>query len=304
MCVAPESGLVHRGFARDDLFVAVHEQFMTDTARMADIVLPATMFLEHDDIYQAGAHPTIQVARKIFEPYAECRPNHAVICDLARRLGAEHPGFAMSEWQLIDDLLARSGHPDAATIHRSGGHDITPDFATAHHLNGFPTADGRFRFKPDWRGFGPQGERMPLLPDQMPVTDEVSATKPFRLVAAPSRQFLNSTFTEMPTSRKREVRPTALLHPETMARLGLEDGDLLRLANERGEVVLHASSRDGQHPDTIVVESIWTNAYWQGGIGINLLIGADAAPPGGGAAFHDTAVRAERVAAEVALAAE
>ena len=120
MAVAPELGKVHEGFARDDLFVCVHEQFLTETARMADIVLPATMFLEHDDIYQASAHPRIQIARKLFEPHAECRPNHWVIGELARRLGAEHPGFAMSEWALIDDLLTRSGWPDAETVWRGG----------------------------------------------------------------------------------------------------------------------------------------------------------------------------------------
>ena len=87
MCIAPDLGKVHRGFARDDLFVAVHEQFMTDTARVADIVLPATMFLEHADIYQAGAHPTIQVHKPILEPFAECRTNHYVICELAQAPG-------------------------------------------------------------------------------------------------------------------------------------------------------------------------------------------------------------------------
>jgi anaerobic selenocysteine-containing dehydrogenase len=123
MCVAPELDKVHEGFAREDLFVCVHEQFMTETARMANIVLPATQFLEHDDIYQASGHTRIQIARKLFEPYAECRTNHYVICELARRLGASHPGFEMTEWQLIDDLLARSGWPDAETIWRAGGYD-------------------------------------------------------------------------------------------------------------------------------------------------------------------------------------
>ena len=93
MCVAPELDKVHEGFARDDLFVCVHEQFMTETAKIADIVLPATQFLEHDDIYQASGHTRIQIARKLFEPYAECRTNHDVICALAERLGADAPGL-------------------------------------------------------------------------------------------------------------------------------------------------------------------------------------------------------------------
>lgn len=299
MAIAPDLGKVHRGFARGDLFVAVHEQFLTDTARMADIVLPATMFLEHPDIYTAAAHPTIQIHKAIFEPYAECRPNHWVVSELAKRVGAEHPGFAMSEWELIDDLCRRSGWPDAETIHAAGGWEVLPDFATAHHLEGFPTPDGRFRFKPDWASLGPRGHLMPKLPDHMPATDEITPEKPYRLVAAPSRQFLNSTFTEMPTSVKREERPTALLHPETMAQLGLEDGDLVRLGNERGSVLVHAKARPGQHAGTIVVESIWPNRYWAEGVGINLLLGADPAPPNGGAAIHDTAVWLEPVGAAV-----
>ncbi|MFO1075484.1 MAG: molybdopterin-dependent oxidoreductase [Geminicoccaceae bacterium] len=296
MLIAPDLGAVHRGFARPDLFVAVHEQFLTETAAMADIVLPATMFLEHADIYQAGAHPTIQIHKPLFPAHAECRPNHWVITELARRLGAEHPGFAMSAWELIEDLCRRSGWPEAETIHAAGGHEVLPDFATAHHLEGFPTPDGRFRFRPDWASLGPHGHLMPLLPDHMPVTDEVSPEKPFRLVAAPARQFLNSSFTEMPTSRKREARPTALLAPEVMAQLGLVEGEQVRLGNERGSVRVHVKARAGQHADTIVVEGIWPNRYWEDGIGINLLLGADPAPPNGGAAIHDTAVWLEPLA--------
>ncbi len=210
MAVAPELGKVREGFARDDLFVCVHEQFLTETARMADIVLPATMFLEHDDIYTASAHPRIQIARKLFEPHAECRPNHWVVAELARRLGAQHPGFGMSEWALIDDLLRRSGWPDAETVWQAGGWDTLPSFEHGHFLGGFPTPDGRFHFKPDWAALGADHARMPRLPDHLALTDDVTPERPYRLVAAPSRQFLNTSFTEMPTSRAREVRPTAL----------------------------------------------------------------------------------------------
>ena len=91
MVVAPESGLVHRGFPRADLFVCVHEQFMTETAAMADIVLPATTFLEHDDIYPRAPTPILQIGRAVLPPHAECRSNHEVICGLAERLGASIP---------------------------------------------------------------------------------------------------------------------------------------------------------------------------------------------------------------------
>jgi len=295
MVIAPELGLVHQGFARQDLFVAVQEQFMTDTARQADIVLPATMFLEHDDIYHASGHSYFQIGPKIFEPYAECRTNHFVIGELARRLGAEHRGFAMSEWQLIDDLLARSGWPDAQTVLDSGGWNGLPDDATAHHRERFATDDGKFHFKPDWSAFGPDHARMPRLPDHLAVTDEVSPETPYRLVAAPARQFLNSTFTELASGRKRERRPTAFIHPEVMRQHGLVDGDRVLLGNRRGRLTLHAEARDGQHRDTVVVESIWPNDAFEGGIGINLLLSAEAAPPGGGAAIHDTAIWLERV---------
>jgi anaerobic selenocysteine-containing dehydrogenase len=290
MAVAPELGKVHEGFSRDDLFVCVHEQFMTETARMADIVLPATMFLEHDDIYQASGHTRIQIARKIFEPYAECRSNHFVICALAERLGARHPGFGMTEWQLIDDILQRSGWPGAQTIDEAGGWDALPDYETAHHLNGFPTPTGRFQFKPDWQKLGPDHARMPKLPDHFAIIDEISEEHPFRLVAAPARHYLNTSFTEMPTSRRKEGRPTALINPDDAARLDIEDGDPVRLGNQRSSVLVHAAIRAGQQPGIVVVESIWPNEAFVEGIGINALISAEAAPPNGGAAFHDTAV--------------
>ena len=116
VAVAPDQNTVKRGFARDDLFVCVHEQFMTDTAKMADIVLPATMFVEHDDFYTAGGSQYILLGPKLVEPPGECRNNHEVICGLAKRLGAKHPGFDMTPRQLIDVQFAkiRLGHAGRA----------------------------------------------------------------------------------------------------------------------------------------------------------------------------------------------
>ncbi len=196
----------------------------------------------------------------------------------------------MSEWQLIDDLLRRSGWPDAQTIDHAGGWDALPDYRTAHHLDGFPTPSGRFQFKPDWSKFGPDHARMPKLPDHFAIIDEVSEAHPFRLVAAPARNYLNTSFTETPTSRRKEGRPTALINPTDAARLRIEAGDPVRLGNERGSILVHALLRDGQQPGVVVVESIWPNGAFEEGLGVNVLISAEAAPPNGGAAFHDTAV--------------
>jgi anaerobic selenocysteine-containing dehydrogenase len=293
MMVCPEHDKVRAGFARADLFTCVHEQFMTETAAMADIVLPATTFLEHDDIYRASAHTVFQVARKVIEPYAEARENHVVICALAKRLGAAHRGFGMTAWEIIDESLRLSGYPDAATMHATGGHDCALPFERAHFLDGFGFPDGRFRFKPDWASLGADGARMPALPDQIGF-DAATEDRPFRLVAPPARSFLNSTFSETPSSRAREGRPTVLIHPADCAALGLAEGDLARLGNARGAVAIHARPFDGVQRGVVVVEGIWPNAAFVEGRGINTLTSAEPGWPKGGAVFHDTAVWVRR----------
>ena len=286
---APESGRVRDGLLRDDLFVAVHEQFMTDTARLADVVLPATMFLEHDDVYQAGGHSHIQIGPKLVDPPGECRSNHEVVCALADRLGATHAGFAMSSMAIADATLQASGWPDAASVQEARWVDAQAPFAEAHFLDGFGHADGRFHFVADWVTLGGTAD-MPGLPDHWAATDAATGELPFRMVAAPARQFLNSTFSQVPESRRREVRPSLMLHPQDAARLGIADGDPVEIGNQRGQTALHAKIGGGMQPGVVVVESVWPGADFGGGIGINALISAQAAAPAGGAVFHDTAV--------------
>ncbi|MGH7277267.1 MAG: molybdopterin oxidoreductase family protein [Candidatus Rokuibacteriota bacterium] len=288
--VCPDLNRVHRGLAREDLFLCVHEQFLTETAAFADIVLPATTFVEHDDFYTASGHTYFQVTKKVIEPPGECRENHAVIGALARRLGATHRGFAMTAWEIMDETLRRSGMWDAETNWRRGGQDHVLPFEKAHFLDGFETVDRKFHFRADWSRFGGRWREMPALPDHFDVIDNPTADKPFRLVAAPARTFLNSTFTETPSSLKRERRPTALLHPDDCAALGVTTGDRLTLGNERGAVVVHAEARDGQQRGVVIVEGVWPNKYFENGIGINALTSSDPGYPHGGAVFHDTAV--------------
>jgi anaerobic selenocysteine-containing dehydrogenase len=264
---------------------------------MADVVLPATMFLEHDDVYQGGGHQHIILGPKLVEPPGECRSNHEVICALAKRLGAQHPGFDMTARELIDATLQRSGWGTLAELEEKRWIDCQPDFETAHYINGFPWKDGRFRFKPDWKTVpfrsphldGPVDE-MPALPDHWRVIEEADESHPFRLATSPARSFLNSTFTEMPTSRTREGRPEVMIHPDDAAALGIGDGAAVVMGNRRGEVRLHARHFDGVRRGVLIAESIWPNAAYPDGRGINTLTGADPIAPYGGAAFHDNKV--------------
>jgi len=295
--VAPDQEKVKRGFARDDLFVCVHEQVMTETARMADVVLPATMFLEHDDIYQGGGHQNILLGPKLVEPPGQCRSNHEVIAGLASRVGAVHPGFEMTPRELIDWTLRHSGWGTLAELETKRWIDCQPDFETAHYLNGFAWPDGKFRFKPDWRTVpfrspwhaGPVDD-MPKLPDHWEVIEEAEAQHPFRLATSPSRNFLNSTFNETPTSRAKEGRPTVMIHPDDAAGLGVVHGEKVVLGNARGQVRLHAQLFAGVRRGVLIAESIWPNHAYEDGRGINTLTGADAIAPYGGAAFHDNKV--------------
>jgi anaerobic selenocysteine-containing dehydrogenase len=290
LTVCPDSNSVRRGFSRDDLFVATHEQFMTETARWSDVVLPATMFMEHDDLYQAGGHSHIQIGPKLIEPPGECLSNHELVQALALRLGAEHRGFGMTAMEIIDATLKASGWPDAATVLRERWIDAMPNFEDAHFLTGFPQPDKRFHFAPDWARYGDKNAVMPALPDHMTVTDEISADRPFRLVTAPARSFLNTSFTEMKSGQRREGRPTVLMHPDDALNLRIGDGDKVRIGNDRGEVLLHAKFATGQQPGVLVSESIWPSEYFEEGIGINALTSDDPGLPAGGAVFHDTAV--------------
>jgi anaerobic selenocysteine-containing dehydrogenase len=295
MVVSPESGLVHKGFARDDLFVCVHEQFMTETAAMADIVLPATTFLEHDDLYTAGAHTFLQMHRAVVPPHAECRSNHEVQCALAKRLGAEHRGFEMTAFEIITETLRASGLPGPAEFIEGTWLDCAQPFETAHFLDGFGHLDKKFHFRANWRSMaGPLGgdayRSLPEFPDHVTNTDDGNPARPFRMVAAPSRSFLNTSFNNTPSGVAREGRPSALVHPEALAELGLADGERVRVGNEKGSVVVRARAFDGLQPRVVIVEGIWPNAAFEEGVGINLLTSADPGPPQGGAVYHDTSV--------------
>ncbi len=295
MVIAPEQEKVKQGFAREDLFTCVHEQFMTETALMADIILPATMFLEHDDHYQGGGHQHISLGPKIIDAPGECRSNHDVLSDLARRVGAKHRGFDMTSREITAETLEKSGWRGLEDLDRENWFDCQPDFDTAHYINGFAHDDGKFKFKPDWHkispvkpgGLGPV-ESMPEFPDYWDVTEKTDHDHPFRLVTSPSRGFLNTSFNETPTSQQKEGRPTALINLEDMAKLKIAEGAQIILGNQRGQVRVHAKGFGGVNRGVVIVEGLHPNHAFIDGKGINTLTSADVSAPNGGAPYHDT----------------
>jgi anaerobic selenocysteine-containing dehydrogenase len=298
MAVAPDQAVVRRGFAREDLFTVVHEQVMTDTAKMADLVLPATMFVEHDDLYQAGGQQHILWGPKLVEPPGECRSNHDLVTALAQRLGVSDPALGLSPRDLADRTLRDSGRGTLAELEAARWIDCQQPFEKAHFLDGFGWPDGRFRFRPDW-GALPDAAgscaEMPAWPDHWAVTEASDAAHPFRLATSPARNFLNSSFTEAPTSLAREIRPNVLIHPLDAAAFGIAEGDKVELANQRGAVRLEARLFEGLRRGVLIAESVWPNHAYEDGCGINTLSGADAPLPAGGAAFHDIKVSLRRI---------
>jgi anaerobic selenocysteine-containing dehydrogenase len=131
---------------------------------------------------------------------------------------------------------------------------------------------------------------MPRLPDHWDIIEDVDDVHPFRLATSPARNFLNSSFNETPTSRAKEGEPTVMIHPDDAAPLGIGEGDAVVLGNARGQVRLHARLFPGVCRGVLIAESIWPNAAFADGRGINTLTGADAIAPYGGAAFHDNKV--------------
>lgn len=300
--VMPEQRLVREGLLREDLFVCVHEQVMTETAELADVILPATMFLEHDDVYRGGGQQHIVLGPKLVDPPDGPKSNHYVVEQLARRLGVAHlDGFGLTEAEHIDAIMAhwRSGYDD---LKEKRWLDVQPDFSESHYLVGFAHPDGKFRFKPDWTGtpapnrppefLGPQGAfgKLPTFPDHVELIESDDPQHPYRLATSPAHSFLNSTFAETETSIAKEGRPELMIHPHDAAELGVSDGDIVEIGNRRGCVALHASIGGGARRGVVIAEGIWPNKTHLRGEGINVLVGADSIAPYGGAAMHDTAV--------------
>lgn len=296
--VAPEQALVHRGFSREDLFLVVHEQFMTETAAFADIVLPATMFLEHNDYYTRGGHTRVLYGPKLIEPPGEARSNHEVINALALRLGLDDDCFRSIDRDVVAETFRRSNYGDLDAIEKTGFVERARPDADARFADGFAWPDKRFRFTPDWEAVRRKKNyqwmcdpaELPRFADHWAINEPTDAEHPFRLATSPARAFLNSSFNETPGSQKREGVPSVFIHPDDAAALGIADGMFVTIGNRRGSVDLTAKIRDGLPTGVLIAEGLHQNKAHRRGQGINMLTTSRPAKPFGGAAFHDAAV--------------
>ena len=274
---------------------------------MADIVLPATMFLEHNDYYTRGGHTRVLVGPKLVEAPGECRSNFEVVNELLRGLGVEDKSLEMTDREVVAETFRRSRYPNLDEVEKTGFFvDRARSDEEARFANGFGWTDKKFRFRPNWQGAADRKGYLwtidpaaaPKMVDWWDINEKTSDEVPFRLATSPSRGFLNSSFSETPGSQKRQPTPTVFIRADDAAANGIADGARVTLGNHRGTVELTARIFDGMQQGVLIAEGIHPNKAHGTGQGINTLIGSDQVPPFGGVAFHDAAVWIRSVQAQ------
>ncbi len=295
LVVAPETILVRKGFLRKDLFVCVHEQFLTETAKYADIVLPATSFVEHNDIYIAGGHQHLTYGPKIIKELGECWSNNRLINELSVKMGSIKKEFLYSEEELIDNTLKLSNLGSLKELKTKKFIDLQPEFDTSHFINGFGHMDKKFHLTAEWKINNKTFNKQYELPDHYDLIEKASKKFPFKLVTAPAHNFLNSSFTETDASKNIEKKPKIKIHSKDLEKLNIKNNEIIEIGNNRAKLKIHTEAFDDLLPGVVIVEGVWPNECFIEGLGINSLIGSDSPEPFGGAVFHDSAIWIKKI---------
>jgi anaerobic selenocysteine-containing dehydrogenase len=284
--VAPDSVRVRAGLRRADLFTTVLEHFQTDTADFADVLLPATTFLEHPDLYGAYGHYHLQWAEPVIEPLGEARPNTWVFRELGRRLGLTDPTVAWSAEDVARDLLA-SGHPHLAGITfealreaRSMKLRLPSPFR--------PYADGSHH--PDRKvAFDP-------APEVVAFEEQPSPSFPLRLISPPGTHVLNTSMGNVASLLKAAGgEPWMLLHPADAARFGVTHGVRHRIVSAQGSIVRRIDVSDAAREGVLVAVGQWWPKLAPDGRSLNDLTSERLTDLGGGSTFGNVTVRVERL---------
>ncbi len=288
--IAPNQNEVLRGLAREDLFTVVLEQFQNDTADYADILLPATTFLEHTDLYLAYGHYYLQLARPALPAPGETRSNVEVFRALARRMGFDDPCFADTGDDMMRTLLD-SPHPfvqgiTVEELDRRGWVRLRlPEPFQPFAEGGFGTPDGKCHFRADELHYQPpvesrHGDR------------ELRRKYPLELISPKNDDSMNSTFGH----RDAVDRQTAVLHlsAQDAAARGIRDADRVVVFNDRGSVVLAAQVDGRVQPGVVCAPSVRWGKRAPGRRGINALTSSRLTDKGGGPTFYSCLVEVER----------
>ncbi|MGQ0668846.1 MAG: molybdopterin-containing oxidoreductase family protein [Actinomycetota bacterium] len=300
--IAPNQNLVLEGLARDDLFAVVHEQFMTDTARYADYVLPATTQAEHWDLMYTWGHLYLSLNRPAIEPRGEAVPNSELFRRLARAMGMDHLELQESDEEIIRRVLD-ADHPwlEGITFERlleEGWAKLrVPEDWRPFADGNFPTPSGKCELYSERLaelGFDPLPAFEPA-PESPAGDPELAARYPLALVAAKTGlHFLNSSYGGIERHLKGEREPLLEIHPDDAQARGIRDGDMVRVFNERGEVEVRARVGDRVRPGVVSIPSGWWASRSPGGRSANALTADGVAPWGRGGDFHDTLVEVTR----------
>jgi anaerobic selenocysteine-containing dehydrogenase len=285
VAVAPESGKVVQGFAREDLFTVVLEHFKTDTAEMADYILPATTQLEHWDIHMSYGHTDVLLNQPAIAPVGQSRTNTDIFRALAFRMGFDDPCFFES-----DESLCRTAYGDEVQFEQLLHHGFAtlavPDAPFAQ--GGFPTPSGRCEFfSQRLADLGHDG-----LPDHVPNYEVASSHSryPLAMISPPARNFLNSTFVNVQSLRDIEAEPVLEMHPQDAAARGIADGMVVKVFNDRG--TYHCKAKLNQRAREGVVNGlgIWWRKLGLNGTNVNELTSQHLTDLGRAPVFYDCLV--------------
>jgi anaerobic selenocysteine-containing dehydrogenase len=282
VAVAPESPKVVAGFKRADLFTVVLEQFRTDTADLADYILPATTQLEHFDVHKSYGHTWMMVNEPSIAPLAEAKPNTEVFRQLAKRMGLSHPCLFES-----DETIGRQAFKDIdfEALRREGW--VKAPIADAPFAHGgFKTATGRARFA----DADLEVARFIAPYESAQSAPELAKRYPLAMISPPARHFLNSTFANVTSLRSIEGEPLIEMHPADAATRHLTDGMLVRAFNDRGEYRCKLLITDRARPGVIVGLGVWWRKLGPAGTNVNEVTHQRLTDMGRAAAFYDCLV--------------
>lgn len=281
----PDAGAVRRGLAREDLFTVVHDPFLSDTARYADLVLPAATYLESEDVYRSYGTCYLQFGPQVLEPQGEAWSNRRLAQELARRLGLGDPVFSMTTDELLRELLRGATGPAAAVdpeaLRTAGPIKLAPPAGGQR----FATPSGKLEFCSE--ALAARG--LPPMPDWTPdPLEEAEARRwPLRLLTVPGYSQSHTAFSGVGRLREREGPPACILHPEEAAARGLRDGEPVQLVNDRAAVSLTLRVSDEAPPGVVLVPGQRPAAGAAGGT-VNMLCSGRYTDLGEGATYQST----------------